>query len=166
MIIYIDEAPSCSIVKNWFNEFIRGRRSHKDAFREDRLQSAIASKNTDTVHVLIVHDCFVTYLKIEQCLGISSISIHSILPGRKRFLPFGYLNCPKKARVNCGKEMQAKYDGGASKDVYKIVTGEKPWIYAYEPETKQQSTMRDFESEPHPTKDVCLKIKSLPVSST
>ena len=41
--------------------------------------------------------------------------------------------------------MLNKYDDGASKDVYKIVTGDKSWIYAYEPETKQQSTMWEFE---------------------
>ena len=33
--------------------------------------------------------------------------------------------------------MFEKYDHGASKDVYKIVTDDESWIYAYEPETKQ-----------------------------
>ena len=37
--------------------------------------------------------------------------------------------------------MLEKYDGGASKDVYMIVTGDKSLIYAYESDTKQQSTM-------------------------
>ena len=32
--LYGDEAPSYSTVKNWFNEFNRGRRSLKDEFRE------------------------------------------------------------------------------------------------------------------------------------
>ena len=36
----------------------------------------------------------------------------------------------------------------------KIVTGDVSWIYAYEPETKQQSTVRVFEDEPNPTKVV------------
>ena len=59
-----------------------------------------------------------------------------------------------------------KYDRGASKDVYKIITGDESRIYVYEPETKQQS----IESEPNPTKVVCGKIfaprcKRSPVSS-
>ena len=41
----------------------------------------------------------------------------------------------KKVRVDWLKEMLQKYDRGASKHV----TGDKSWIYAYEPESKQQS---------------------------
>ena len=47
-----------------------------------------------------------------------------------------------------------KYDRGASKDVYKIITGDESWIYAYEPETKQQFTVWVFQDEPNPTKVV------------
>ena len=60
----------------------------------------------------------------------------------------------KKVRVDWCKEMLEKYDGGASKDVYKIVTGDESRIYAYEPETKQQSAVWIFEDEPNPTKIV------------
>ena len=59
-----------------------------------------------------------------------------------------------KARVDWCKEMLKKYDSGASKDVYKIDTGNESWIYAYEPETKQQSTVWVFKDEPNPTKVV------------
>ena len=47
-----------------------------------------------------------------------------------------------------------KYDRGASKDVYKIVTSDESRIYAYDPETKQQSIVWVFEDEPNPTKIV------------
>ena len=53
-----------------------------------------------------------------------------------------------------------KYDGGASKDVCKIVTGDESGICAYELETKQQSTAWVFESQPNPTKAVFGKITS------
>ena len=46
--------------------------------------------------------------------------------------------------------MLQKYDRIASKHVYDIVTGS--WIYAYEPESKQQSTVWVFQDEPNPTK--------------
>ena len=39
----------------------------------------------------------------------------------------------------------------------KIVTADESWIYAYEPETKQQFTVWAFEDEPNPTKVVCKK---------
>ena len=53
--------------------------------------------------------------------------------------------------------MLEKCDGGASKDVYKIIKGDKSWLNAYEPETKQQSTMWAFENKPNPAKVVCGK---------
>ena len=48
--------------------------------------------------------------------------------------------------------MLQKYDRGASKHVNGIVTGDETWIYAYEPENKQQSTVWPFQDEPNPTK--------------
>ena len=56
--------------------------------------------------------------------------------------------------------MLEKYDGGALKDVYKNVRGDESWIYANEPETKQQSIVWIFEHEPNPTKVVCCNITS------
>ena len=48
--------------------------------------------------------------------------------------------------------MLQKYDRGGSKHVYDIVTGDESWIYAYEYESKQQSTVSVFQDEPNPTK--------------
>ena len=48
--------------------------------------------------------------------------------------------------------MLQKYDRGASKHVYDIVTGDESWIYVYEAESKQQSTVWVFQDEPNPTK--------------
>ena len=70
-------------------------------------------------------------------------------------------NAPKKVFVEWCKEMLAKYDGDASKDVNKIITGDESWLCAYELETKQQSTVWVFEPEPNPTKVVCEKITSM-----
>ena len=48
--------------------------------------------------------------------------------------------------------MLQKYDHGASKHVRDIVTGNEWWTYAYEPESKQQSTVWVFQDEKNPTK--------------
>ena len=53
--------------------------------------------------------------------------------------------------------MLKKYNAGASKDVYKILTGDKSWIYVYEQESKQQSTVWVFQDEPNPTKVVRVR---------
>ena len=48
--------------------------------------------------------------------------------------------------------MLQKYERGASKHFYDIVIGDELWIYAYEPESKQQSTVWMFQEKPYPTK--------------
>jgi len=47
--LYVDEAPSFSTVKNWFNEFNRGSRSLNDEFREGRPKTAVVPENIDAV---------------------------------------------------------------------------------------------------------------------
>ena len=44
--------------------------------------------------------------------------------------------------------MLKKFNRGRSNLVYNIVTGEETWIYSYEPESKQQSTVWVFQDEP------------------
>ena len=48
--------------------------------------------------------------------------------------------------------MFQKYDPAVSKHVYDIVTGDESWIYTYEPETTQQSTVWVFQNKPNSTK--------------
>ena len=83
-------------------------------------------------------------------MGISSTNIHLILHEylaikkiRSRWIS---QKAQKKIRVDWCKEMLEKYDGGASKNVNKIVTGDESWICAYEPDTKQQSSVMLFSS--------------------
>ena len=108
-----------------------------------------------------MQDRYVTYREIETSLNISSTSVNKILHENlivkkicSRWIPHNLTIAQKKARVDWCKEMLKKFNRGASKDVYKIVTGDESWIYAYEPETKQQSTVQVFQDEPNPTKVV------------
>ena len=112
------------------------------------------SENIDAVQKLIMQDRHVTYCEIETTLGISSTSIYKILHDHlavkkvcSRWISHNLTKSQKDARVDWCKQMLKKYNGGASKDVYKIVTGDESWIYAYEPETKQQSTVWVFQDE-------------------
>ncbi|XP_033254026.1 histone-lysine N-methyltransferase SETMAR-like [Drosophila miranda] len=157
--LYGEKAPSKTTVYRWFAKFNSGRSSVADEFREGRPN--VVSQNIDGVRELIVQDRHVTYREIEASLHISSTSIHSILHEHlvvkkvcSRWIPHNLSLAQKKDRVNWSKEMLKKFDRGASKDVYKIVTGDESWIYAYEPETKQQSTVWVFQDEQNPTKVV------------
>ena len=75
----------------------------------------------------------------------------------------------KNVRVDWCKAMLGKYDGSASKDVYKIITGDESWICAYEPETKQQSIAWSLNQSQIQRKlfvEKSLQSKWWPVSST
>ena len=80
-------------------------------------------------------DSHVTYREIAASLGISPTSIHSILQHvavktiYSRWIPHNLRIAQKKVRVDWCKEMLEKYNRGASKDVYQIVTGDNSWIY-------------------------------------
>ena len=56
--------------------------------------------------------------------------------------------------------MLQKSNRCASKYVYDFVAGDKSWIYLYERESKQQSTVWVFQDEPNPTKFACTRSTS------
>ncbi|GFU36548.1 uncharacterized protein NPIL_180281 [Nephila pilipes] len=159
--LYSDKAPSYSTVKNWYNEFNRGRCSIQDESRAGRPKSVVVPEKINAVRELIKQDRHVTYREIEAFLDISMTSINKILHEHlsvkkicSRWIPHNLTNAQKKARVDWCKEMLEKYIQGTSKAVYNIYTGDESWIYAYEPETKQQSTVWVFQDEAKPTKVV------------
>ena len=55
-------------MKNWFDEFNRGRSSLKNEVRVGRPKTAIVSENIDAVRELITQDCHVIYREIEVFL--------------------------------------------------------------------------------------------------
>lgn len=108
---------------------------------------------------MIGEDRHVTYREIEACLGITAPSIHEILLelfGVWKLCARWALNLLKQeqkdARLKRCKEMLNGFEGGASRKVNYIVTGDESWIYAYEPERKGQSAVWVFRSEDKPTK--------------
>lgn len=159
-----DEAPSKTTVYHWFSEFNRGRSVLTDEVKEGRPKSVVVPQNIDAVRELIMQDRHVTYREIEASLGISMTSIYKILHEHlavkkicSRWIPHNLRIDQKRARVDWCKKMLRKYNQGASKAVYNIYTGDESWIYAYDPETKQQSTVWVFQDEPNPTKVIRSK---------
>lgn len=69
-----------------------------------------------------------------------------------RWIPLNLKIEQNQARVKWCKEMLKKLDKGASNLVFDIVTGDKPWMYSYEAETKRQSDVWVFDEESNPTK--------------
>lgn len=160
-LAFVDEAPSYSTVFRWFAEFNRGRSSLSDEHREGRPSTAVTTENIDAVRNMIETDRHVTYHEIQASLGIGASQVHSILHEhlgvRKlcaRWIPHNLTVAQKKQRVTWCKATLKKFNRGASNLISHIVTGDESWIYCYDPETKQQSTVLVFRDEPNPTKVV------------
>ena len=99
-------------MKNWFNEFNRGRSTLKDEFRKGAPKAAVVPENIDALRKLIMQDRHVTYREIEASLEISFTSIHSILHEHlalkkicSRWIPHNLTIAQKEVRVNVCNEM-------------------------------------------------------------
>ena len=121
----------------------------KHEIRAGPPKTAVGPENA----VLIMQARPVTYREIELSLGIWPTNIHSLLHAESP-------NRSKKDLVDWSIDILEKYDLGASKDIYKIATDDKSWIYAYEPGTKLQSTMWAFDEKSNSTKVVSGKSTS------
>ncbi|KAG5336851.1 SETMR methyltransferase, partial [Acromyrmex charruanus] len=156
-----DEAPSNRTVYNWFAEFQRGRTFLCDEFREGRPSMTIVATNVNAVREMIERDRHTTYREIQASLGIDMKAIHTILHDhlsvRKLcscWFPHNLTEAQKPARIKWSKEMLKKFNRARVNLVYNIITGDEIWIYSYEPESKQQSTVWVFQNEPKSTKVV------------
>lgn len=156
-----DAAPSLSTIRYWYHQFEHGRTSVEDEPRSGRPVEAVTPENIARVAELVKEHRNITVREIEGELGISLASIETILHQHlcvrklaSRWIPHLLTVEQKQARMDWCQFMLEKFKGGRSKRVAEIVTGDETWIYSYDPETKQQSTVWVFEDEPPPTKVV------------
>lgn len=159
--VFGNEAPSRTSVYRWYSEFQRGRDRLTDNPREGRPKTAVTQENIEAVRKMITEDRHVTYREIQASLGISGTPINEILHKElgvrkliSRWIPHLLTEEQKAARVNWCRQTLERFRGGSSKHVYDIVSGDESWIYSYEPESKQQSTVWVFQDELKPTKVV------------
>ncbi|CAH1991501.1 unnamed protein product [Acanthoscelides obtectus] len=137
--VFGNEAPHKSTISRWYGEFKRGRVSLSDHPRVGAPKTAVTQENVDAVRKLIIKDGHVTYREIEASLQISKTSIQKILHEELG------------VRKLCQKTLD-RFNSGNSKNVYSIVSGDKSWIYCYEPENKRQSAVWVCQGEEKPTK--------------
>ena len=71
-----DEAPSRTSVYRLYGEFIWGRSSLRDKFREGLPKSVVVPETIEAVCQLIFHDYYVSYREIETSLVISGTPVY------------------------------------------------------------------------------------------
>jgi histone-lysine N-methyltransferase SETMAR len=155
------EAPSLRTVERWFSSFSRKQWSLEDKSRSGRPATAVTRRNVERIDQLIKDRRNATYHDMQRTCGIGAAATNRILHQRlgvrklaSRWIPHSLSDEQKKQRVKWCRFMLKTFEEGRSKRVAEIVTGDETWIYSYDPETKQQSTVWVFGSERPPTKVV------------
>ena len=150
---------SRATVYNWYAEFSRGRDHFEDEPRAGRPRSTVTPENIEAVCQLISVDQHLTYQQIQDTLQIGSAASESILHDHlgsrrvtcRRVLHF-FTEAQKQDHVDYCLAMLKNFDGGRSKRVYDIITGDESCFYYYDPEMKRQSQVWVTRNDPSPSK--------------
>jgi len=77
--VYGDSSPSMATVKNWFNEFQRGRTSVFDEPRPGAPKTATTEANVTKIHDLVLADRRLKIREIAKTVGMSKDRVGHIL---------------------------------------------------------------------------------------
>ena len=154
-----EKTPSLATVYNWYGEFTHGRKTLSDEVRSGRPADAITPENIQKVKKIIKNERRIVMDEIMLHLDISRGSLHTILHEhllvRKvaaRWIPHKLSEEQKSVRVDWCNFMIKKFNHGRSKQLNTLITGDETWIYQYDPETKQQSSVWIFPDDNTPQK--------------
>lgn len=150
---YGDDTMARSKVYKWHKTFQEGREEVEDEHRSGRPSTSKTQENIEKVKELVLENRRLSIRHLVDITQISFGSIQSILKHSlgltrvsSRLVPKSLNFLEKKRRLEVSKEMLEMGD-----DALKcIITGDETWIYAYDPETAQQSREYRAKDEPKP----------------
>jgi len=153
-----DNSPSLRTIQRWYLQFRRGVLTLEDDPRSGRPHEAVTQNNIDAIRKLIEQDRHISYRMIEHILKISASAVHTILHEHLKvrklcslWIPHSLTVEQKLARIDWCRNTFKKFNGGFSKSVSSVVTGDETWIHYYDIPTRAQSKQWVFEDESTPT---------------
>jgi len=151
-------------VKNWFNEFQRGRMSFFDEPRPGAQKTTTTEYNVTKIHDLVLADRRLKIRKRAETVGMSKDRVgyilHEILGMRKlsaRWVPRLLTPDNKRNRETTSEQCFTLFKRNPKEFLRRFVTVDETWIYWYTPETKEQSKQWTSPGEPAPK-----KVKTVP----
>ncbi|XP_035222076.1 uncharacterized protein LOC118194963 [Stegodyphus dumicola] len=141
--VYGDSSPSMATVKNWFNEFQRGRTSVFDEPHPGAPKMATTEDNMTKVHDLVLADCRLKVRVIAETVGISKNCmghiLHEILGIRKlsdRWVLHLLTPDNKRIRETTSEQCLTLFKRNPKQFLRRFMTVDETWIHWYTPETK------------------------------
>jgi [histone H3]-lysine36 N-dimethyltransferase SETMAR len=140
------KAPSRMTTYRWYSRFAAGMETFEDAQKSGRKVSKVTAENIEKVRQFVTQYPHSTYKQIEHETGLSAGTVNTILKRKlrmkklcARWIPHSLSEEQKRARVEWCKKMLRQYNGGRSRHVGDIVTGDETWLYYYDPTSKRDS---------------------------
>ena len=135
------------LVFKWHKRFSEGRESLKDDTGRER-KRIVNAGTVATVKSLIEEDRRLTVSDISTKVGVSYGSVHSILRNQlkmskvhARWVPRLLKNAEKERRVQDSLSFLRQYERHGDAFLDRIITKDETWLWFYDPETKQQSSV-------------------------
>ena len=155
-----DNSLKRSQVYEWHQKFSAGRNEVANLTHRRRPKTSRTAENEKRIRELIVSDRRITISEIASELGISYVSVHSIISTlgfRKltaRWVPRLLSEDEKCTRVNVALELLRRCEEeGSYEFLERVLTCDETWVHYYTPEKKKKTT-KEWRSkeEPPPTK--------------
>jgi len=141
-----EHAPLYATVKNWVAKFKRVDFSTCDTPRRGRPKTVTTPEIIDQIHKLILEDCRISAKSIAEQLGISreliGSIIHEDLDMRKlsaKCVPTCLNADQKRQRCQLSEQLLEFFRHDPNDFLSRLLTMDEPWLYHYDPETKEQS---------------------------
>jgi len=164
-----EQAIGRSQTFQWFSRFKAGRTSIDDDERSGRPVSTSMPEMIERLRQIIREDCRRTIDEVSMLVGISHGTCHKILTDdlkmrcvTSKFVPRILSVDQKQQWLDVCLDLKENAANNPS-FLSNVITGDETWVYAYDPETKTQSSQWKSPGSPRPKKarQVRSNIKSM-----